>query len=77
MSVLSQRLQKDLQKKENERIKRSEDIYDEDEETMDYIERPALAYINDRKTTFAGFGDNGINNAESIFDRQAIFKTGN
>lgn len=76
MSNLSQRLHNDLQKKENERIKRAEDIYDDDEETMDYIERPGWRYLNDTKTAFTGFGDDGINNAESVFDRQAIFKTG-
>lgn len=74
---LSNRLLKDLQRQENEKIKRAEDIYDDDEETMDYLERKSEGFINDRKSVFAGFGDDGINSAESIFDQQAIFKTGN
>lgn len=75
--ALSQRLHRDIQRKENERIKRAEDIYDEDEETMDYLHRKFEGFLNDKKTAFSGFGDDGINNAQSIFDKQAIFKTGN
>lgn len=75
MSSLTDRLQKDTRKKEINKAKRAEDIYDEDEETMDYIERPKFGFLNDSKSVFSGFGDEGINNAQSIFDKQAIFKT--
>lgn len=76
MSSLSERLQKDIYKKEINRIKRAEDIYDEDEETMDYLNRQREGFINENKSCFTGFGDEGLNNALSVFDKQAIFKTG-
>lgn len=72
---LSERLSRDIRQKEIERIKRTEDIYDDDEETMDYLERKRTGFINDSKSKFTGFGDTGLNNAQSIFDAQAIFKT--
>lgn len=77
MSRLSERLLNDIRKQEIKKIKKSEDIYDEDEETMDYIQRPKIGYLNDSKSKFRGFGDTGINNAQSVFDAQATFRTGN
>ena len=47
---------------------------DEDEETLTYATRPMMRDLNKEKGKFDG-GFQGINTAESVFDRTAIFRT--
>ena len=51
-----------------------------DEEMEEEVERPAHMFLNRNKSVFdtgTGNGQDGINNAPSVFDRQAVFRTTN
>lgn len=73
---LSERLYHDNIKQEEDKKKKARDFFMDEEETLAYAPYASEGFINDRKSVFKGFGDVGINNAESIFDKQAIFRTG-
>ncbi len=47
----------------------------EDEETMTYMTRKRSAFINENSHTYDRIGDDSFHVAESVFDRQAIFRT--
>lgn len=59
-------------KKAAEKFRKNQVNY-EDEETLMYKPYKSMGYINQKSTVFKGFGDEGINNAPSVFDRQALF----
>ena len=49
-----------------------------DEEAEEEMERPKPMFLNRNKSAFdsgTGNGQGGINNAPSVFDRQAVFRT--
>ncbi len=69
---LSERFAKDQREKEKIRKNRRND----DEETMTYMQRTRSAPINAQSRTFAAIGDDSFHLAPSVFDRQAIFHTG-
>ena len=49
-----------------------------DEEMEEEVERPVPMFLNRNKSAFdtgTGNGQDGINNAPSVFDRQAVFRT--
>lgn len=69
---LTERLEKDNRQKQ----KRRSPSWDEDEETLTYMERKRPAFINERSHTFDRIGDDSFHVAPSIFDKQAIFHTG-
>lgn len=49
-----------------------------DEETEEEMDRPVPLFLNRNKSAFdsgTGNGQDGINNAPSVFDRQAVFHT--
>lgn len=49
-----------------------------DEEMEEEMDRPAFLFLNRNKSAFdsgTGNGQGGINNAPSVFDRQAVFHT--
>ncbi len=56
--------------------RRARAALDEDEETMTYMQRPKSAFINERSHTYDRIGDDSFHVAPSVFDRQAIFHTG-
>ena len=70
---LQQRLEKDNKERNN---KKKRNVFDEDEETLTYKERPKPVFLNDRSHTFDRIGDDSFHVAPSVFDRQAIFHTG-
>ncbi len=57
--------------------RRARAALDEDEETMTYMQRPKTAFINENSHTYDRIGDDSFHVAPSVFDRQAIFHTGN
>lgn len=71
---LTERLEKDNRQKNQKR--RSQASWDEDEETLTYMERKRPAFINERSHTFDRIGDDSFHVAPSVFDKQAIFHTG-
>ena len=56
--------------------RRARAALDEDEETMTYMQRPKSVFINERSHTYDRIGDDSFHVAPSVFDRQAIFHTG-
>ncbi|MBR3307529.1 MAG: hypothetical protein IKI75_09815 [Lachnospiraceae bacterium] len=48
---------------------------DEDEETLRYDDWKGITDINRYKGVFGDEGPGGINTAESVFDRTAVFRT--
>ena len=56
--------------------RRARAALDEDEDTMTYMQRPKSAFINERSHTYDRIGDDSFHVAPSVFDRQAIFHTG-
>ncbi len=73
------RLSDRLEKTNRELIEKRKKMaaMDEDEETMTYMHRPKQSSINEKSHTYDRIGDDSFHVAESIFDRQAIFRTGN
>ena len=71
---LQQRLEKD--NRERNMKKKRNALQDEDEETLTYKERSKPVFLNDRSHTFDRIGDDSFHVAPSVFDRQAIFHTG-
>ena len=69
---LTERLEKDNRQKQ----KRRSPSWDEDEETLTYMERKRPAFINEDQKTFSCIGDDSFHLAPSVFDKQAIFHTG-
>ncbi|MBR6257309.1 MAG: hypothetical protein IKR23_08020 [Lachnospiraceae bacterium] len=66
-------------KKLNRQKKKENDIQqdqDEDEMGMMYMPRPANRYLNKDKGVFGNDDDTSINTAKSVFDRTAVFHTG-
>lgn len=72
---LNERLSKDNRKKEEEKKRKKQDFYVDEEETLSYMPYTSKGYINDNKGVYGGFGSTGINNAPSIYDKQAVFRT--
>ena len=70
---LKERLEKDNKRKEQSR---KQSYSDDGEETLTYMERKRPAFINERSHTFDRIGDDSFHVAPSVFDRQAIFHTG-
>ena len=65
--------------KQNQEIlkrKKKQQLAEEDEETLSYAERPIMKPINKNKGAFEGREGDGINTAQSVFDRTAVFHTG-
>ena len=64
--------------KQNQELlkKKKKKQQEEDEETLSYAERLKMKPLNKNKGAFEGSEGNGINNSPSIFDRTAIFHTG-
>lgn len=56
--------------------RRRQAVMDEDEETMTYMQRPKPVFINERSHTYDRIGDDSFHVAPSVFDRQAVFHTG-
>lgn len=56
--------------------RRTRAALDEDEETMTYMQRPKSKFINETSHTYDRIGDDSFHVAPSVFDRQAIFHTG-
>lgn len=71
---LSERLEKDSREKAAKRRARARQ--EEDEETLTYQTRPKPVFLNDKSHTFDRIGDDSFHVAPSVFDRQAIFHTG-
>ena len=71
---LQQRLEKD--NRERNMKKKRYALQDEDEETLTYKERSKPVFLNDKSHTFDRIGDDSFHVAPSVFDRQAIFHTG-
>lgn len=71
---LQQRLEKD--NRERNMKKKRNALQDEDEETLTYKERSKPVFLNDKSHTFDRIGDDSFHVAPSVFDRQAIFHTG-
>ena len=66
-------------KKLNRQKKKENDIQqdqDEDEMGMMYMPRPVNRYINKDKGVFGNDDDTSINTAKSVFERTAVFHTG-
>ncbi len=72
------RLSERLDKTNRDQIakRRARAAQDEDEETMTYMQRPKTAFINEQSHTYDRIGDDSFHVAPSVFDRQAIFHTG-
>lgn len=68
---LDERLEKEKQKKLEQRRRNFED-----EETMDYLKRTRSASINEVKDVFDSKLEQGINSDMSVFDKQALFFRG-
>lgn len=71
---LNDRLIKENREEEERKKRKRRDFYT-DEETLSYMPYVSQGFINENRSVFKGFGDTGINNAPSIYDSQAIFKT--
>ena len=71
---LSERLDKTNRDQNAKRRARAAE--DEDVETMTYMQRPKSAFINEQSHTYDRIGDDSFHVAPSVFDRQAIFHTG-
>ena len=56
--------------------RRTRAALDEDEETMTYMQRPKSKFINETSNTYDRIGGDSFHVAPSVFDRQAIFHTG-
>ena len=70
---LTDRLIKDMEKKQKARRFINDD--DDDEETMTYKEQSRAIPLNVDPGVFESQMKRGINNEESIFDKTAIFRT--
>ncbi len=69
----------DLLIKENQekkKKKRRADFLEEEEETYAYQERPRQASLNEGPQAMTGKTFEGINSRKSVFDRAAVFHTG-
>ena len=72
MRVTESLLRQNMKKKKTSLYNREAD----EEETLAYKERkPEYWSINRAKDVFASPMADGLNNSESIFDRQAVFRT--
>lgn len=70
---LTDRLIKDTEKRQNIRRLPNDD---DGEETMTYQERKPLISLNTAPSVFDSQFNRGINSEKSIFDKTAIFRTG-
>ena len=70
---LKERLEKDNKRKEQSR---KQPYSDDGEEILTYMERKRPAFINEDQKTFSCIGDDSFHLAPSVFDKQAIFHTG-
>ncbi len=69
----------DLLIKENQEKKKRKqraDFFDEEEETLAYQEQPRQASLNEGPQMMTGKTFEGINSRKSVFDRKAVFHTG-
>lgn len=58
------------------RMKKNQMLDDDDEPTQAYQEKKLEWWsINQQKSAFVSPMDEGINNTESVFDKQAVFRT--
>lgn len=58
------------------RMKKNQMLDDDDAPTQAYKEKKLEWWsINQQKSAFASPMDEGINNRESVFDKQAVFRT--
>lgn len=64
------------QNKELEKKKKKQQDPDDGEITLTYLERLQIPPINKNKGVFHDNSGDGINTAQSVFDRTAIFHTG-
>ncbi len=64
------------QNKELEKKKKKQQDPDDGEITLTYLERLQIPPINKNKGAFHDNSGDGINTAQSVFDRTAIFHTG-
>lgn len=71
---LSERLEKDNREIAEKRRLRARQ--EEDGETLAYRTRPKPVFLNDTGHTFDRIGDDSFHVAPSVFDRQAVFHTG-
>ncbi len=65
-----------LAKQNQELLKKKKQQAEEDEDTLTYAQRKRMQPLNKTKSAFADNSGDGINTAKSIFDKTAIFHTG-
>ncbi len=61
---------------EKKKKKQQADFSDEEEETYTYQERPRQTSLNEGPQVMTGKTFEGINSRKSVFDRTAVFHTG-
>lgn len=72
---LEERLERNNKREEDRKKKKRRGDYEDDEETLTYKNIQRTGYLNAYEGVFKGFGDTGINNAPSIYDAKAVFRT--
>ncbi len=69
---VTERLIRDTNQKNKRRKKEASD---DGEETLTYMPKPRVRFINDSPDIFSGKMTEGINTQKSVFDRTAVFET--
>jgi len=68
---LDVRLQRDMDKKK----KRGQTDPEDEEDTLSYMERKKMPFLNEEEGVFAVKDTTSLNTAPSVFDRTAVFRT--
>ena len=68
---LDVRLQRDMDKKK----KRGRTDPEDEEDTLSYMERKKMPFLNEDEGAFAVKDMTSLNTAPSVFDRTAVFRT--